>query len=64
MKSLVGAGWKWSDKWPNLTNGWYWDSSLFQKKKSKRKKTITSGRVSPMTVGRLETIMEELTLKF
>ena len=56
MKSLVGAGWKWSDEWPKLSNGWYWDSSQFQKKKSKR--------TSPITVRRLETIMEELTLKF
>lgn len=56
MKSLVGAGWKWSDEWPKLSNGWYWNSSQFQKKKSKR--------TSPITVRRLETIMEELTLKF
>jgi hypothetical protein len=64
MKTLLGAGWHWKNEWPKLTKGWYWDSSLFQKKKSKRKKTITAGRVSPITVGSLETIMEELTLKF
>jgi len=56
MKTLVGAGWNWKNEWPKLTKGWYWESSEFRKKKSKR--------VSPITVGRLETIMEELTLKF